>query len=166
MKSNISLASSPKFCELYAKILENYIKDVDTDHDYAPFIRKFTATDIKNMYNYLPDKCPTHTNTYVTEWLDRIHKLKITYNQFITKTPRDKLKYLRENHQVGRNNTHCAWYAMLLESYINDVKNKYTEFTIAFTDDEIDKMIRCLRSDKCPNKSYDNVIDWLKQHGE
>jgi hypothetical protein len=152
-------------CGFYVKMLHNYIQKVGTN--YAPFISKFTHNNILTMKrNLKPQSCPRALlNTYnlVVPWLDQA--LNHINNKYLNLNNDRKLSWLRtELGNIGP--TNCGLYALVLDKYIHSVGGNYAPFIETFTADDVLAMERKLRSDQCPDNTYNSVVPWLKQaHG-
>lgn len=166
-------SDSKIYCGMYAQLLDSYISDVKTD--YAPFIKTFDTTEIKNMLNSLhPNHCPKNTYTTVLTWLTQalhasqqkgspqIKQMRTIFKDIAKYTPAEKLHHLKFMH-FDNSEIYCGMYAQLLNSYIADVKTDYAPFIKTFDTVEIENMLNSLHPNHCSENTYTTVLTWLTQ---
>ena len=149
-------------CYGYAQLLHVYTKNVKTN--YAPFIHEFTETELLDLKINLDRQCITDKDMHkhINDWLDVASKQQEYYNKFIKSSDNSKLQQLK-NIMNFKDLTSCGLFALFLETYINKTKTNYTAFINIFTDKDIDSIIKQLKSNICPEKSYDIIENWLTE---
>ncbi len=148
-------------CPLYFLLLENYISGVKTN--YTPFIETFTDEDIDNLLKRLKSGgCDEKSYEISEKWLLKALEKRKDYDRFKKYTDSQKLTYLKSNMNFKKSES-CRIYVLYFEDYINNVKTNYTPFIETFTDEDIDNLLKRLKSGGCDEKSYKISEKWLTE---